>query len=438
MSVTGQQVVDYLMQYKGTPYQWGGDNPDTNFDCSGLLQWGFKHFGISIPRVTYDQIGYGKSISMDDLQVGDAVFFDTEPGTPGPDHVGIYIGNGKMLHAPHTGDVVKISDITSGYFAQHFMGGRRFNGVIGGGSGGNDTETGPADSKTPEQTKLSPEELASQYGWAYAFLNSDSSLKSLFQQAVDGNWTSEKFQAQLRQTDFWKNNSDVARKALEQKAVDPASWNATIQANTMKIQEMAAQVGAAIPNGQLGSLAEQMAMTGMGDEQLKNILGGWVDFTSNNTMNGTAGMVEHSMRQYADQQGVGLSSDSIKSYAQMFVKGLGTQDDFKNFIDQQAISEYPGWEQQIKAGGTMKQIANPYIQTMAQTLGLSPDSISLSDPTIKAALNGLDVNGNPVGKSLVDFEDSLRGDPRYRYTPQAMDKTMAVGNSVLKSMGLVG
>jgi hypothetical protein len=430
MAVQGKQVVDYLMQYLGRPYVWGGSTPDTNFDCSGLLQWGFKHFGIDIPRVTYDQIGTGKSVSMKDLQVGDAVFFDTS-SEAGPDHVGIYIGNGKMLHAPHTGDVVKISDITTGFFASHFMGGRRMNGVIGGGDA--NTDWG---SQNETDKRLSPEDLAASYGWAFSFLNSEPSLKGIFDKAVSENWTSDKFKAELRETDFWKNNSETARLALQQKATDPATWAAKMDANKLMISQLASKIGASIPEGKLAGMAEQAAMFDMNEEQLTQILGGWIDF-SKGTLSGQAGMYEHGMRQYADSMGVDLDQQSIKNYAQLMIKGMSTTQDFQNFVNEQASSAYPAFAEQIKGGQTLKNIANPYIQMMAQGLEMNPNQISLKDPTIKAALNGLDADGKPTGKNLVDFQDSLRGDPRWRSTQQAQDKGMAIGHAVLKNFGLV-
>jgi hypothetical protein len=432
MATSGQDVVNYLKQFLGTPYQWGGNSLSSGIDCSGLLQQGFAHFGIKIPRTTYDQIGEGKSIDLDHLQVGDAVFFDTDPNTKGPDHVGIYIGNGKMLQAPHTGDVVKVTDITQSYWTSKFMGGRRFDGVDGGGPSNQDWST-----QTPVEKKLSPQDMAAQYGWAYSFLNSDPSLKNLFNQAVDGSWTNDKFQAELKNTDFWRSNSDTARLALQQKTSDPATWSATIDANKFAISDLASKIGAAVPDSMLPKIAEQMAMTNMNEDQLRQVLAGYIDFTKNGTLTGEAGMYEHTMRQYSDSMGVDMNQQSIKNYAQLMVKGLSTPQDFQNFIKEQATSAFPAFQKQIQAGQTMQNIANPYIQQMAQSLEINPNSINLKDPTILAGLNGIDASGKPTGKNLVDFQDVLRGDPRWGQTQQAQDKVMNIGRTVLQNMGVI-
>src|SRR6185312_5388987 len=110
-------------EYLGTPYAWGGESP-TGFDCSGLAQYIYAESGVSIPRTTYDQFQSGNAVGKSQLQAGDLVFFkgsDSKNGLPG--HVGIYIGNGKMIDAPHTGDVVKVQSVAS---FPGYMGARRY------------------------------------------------------------------------------------------------------------------------------------------------------------------------------------------------------------------------------------------------------------------------------------------------------------------------
>ena len=431
MAVTGQQVVDYLMQFRGTPYAWGGNDLKGGIDCSGLLQQGFKQFGINISRTTFTQIGEGKAVDMKGLQIGDAIYFETNASTAGPDHVGIYIGNGKFLHAPKTGDVVKVSDLTDGYYANRFVGGRRFDGVVGGGEANNDWAT-----QSETEQRLSPEEMAANYGLSYAFMNSDASIKQTFDDAVAGNWTDQKFQAAFRNTDWWKNTADTARKALQMKASDPATWSFTLDANKQKALQMAAEIGASIPGSALDQLAENMAMTGMTDEGLRSLLSGYIDFTSDQNLNGQAGMHAASMRKYASDMGVDVSQQAIKNYAQLMIRGMSSQDDYKNFVNEQATSAFPAFAQQIKGGQTMRNIANPYVQMMAQTLEVNPNQLSLRDPTIMSGLNGLDQDGKPTGRTLTDFQTMLRGDPRWRSTQQAQDKTMNIGLNVLKQMGV--
>jgi peptidoglycan DL-endopeptidase CwlO len=109
-AVTGTSVVADAEQYLGVPYQWGGTSPTTGFDCSGLVQHVYADLGISLPRTSQEQVTAGTPVdSIADAQPGDLVFF--EPGASGPGHVGIYIGNGQMIDAPHTGTDVRIQAV---------------------------------------------------------------------------------------------------------------------------------------------------------------------------------------------------------------------------------------------------------------------------------------------------------------------------------------
>jgi cell wall-associated NlpC family hydrolase len=110
-------VVGIAMRYLGVPYVWGGSTP-RGFDCSGFVMYVFAQIGVSLPHSSYAQYGMGTPVSLGELQPGDLVFF------AGASHVGIYIGGGQFIHAPHTGDVVKVSSL-SGWYSATFAGGRR-------------------------------------------------------------------------------------------------------------------------------------------------------------------------------------------------------------------------------------------------------------------------------------------------------------------------
>ena len=99
-------VVGIAMQELGKPYVWGAAGPSA-FDCSGLVAYVYAQVGVSLPHNAAAQYGYGSPVAYEDLQPGDLVFFS------GLGHVGIYIGAGQFIHAPHTGDVVKISSLSS-------------------------------------------------------------------------------------------------------------------------------------------------------------------------------------------------------------------------------------------------------------------------------------------------------------------------------------
>jgi cell wall-associated NlpC family hydrolase len=116
LPVTGSgkaaQALRFAMSKLGRPYVWGAAGPST-FDCSGLTMWAYQHVGINLPHYTGSQWNAGTRISsIGDLQPGDLVFFYADLH-----HMGMYVGGGQMIHAPHTGDVVKISSMAGRPFA---------------------------------------------------------------------------------------------------------------------------------------------------------------------------------------------------------------------------------------------------------------------------------------------------------------------------------
>jgi peptidoglycan DL-endopeptidase CwlO len=114
-------VVGVAMSYIGTPYVWAGASP-AGFDCSGLVMYSYAQEGVSLPHSSYAMWSVGTSVPKDQLEPGDIVFFD------GLGHVGIYIGGGEFVHAPHTGTDVQVSSLDSGSYAASYDGARRILG----------------------------------------------------------------------------------------------------------------------------------------------------------------------------------------------------------------------------------------------------------------------------------------------------------------------
>ena len=113
------EVVSIALRYLGIPYRWGGSSPSTGFDCSGFVMYVYGRIGISLPHHAASQYGYGRPVARSQLAPGDIVFFN------GLGHNGIYVGGGSFVHSPHTGDVVKISSLSSSWYASTYVGARR-------------------------------------------------------------------------------------------------------------------------------------------------------------------------------------------------------------------------------------------------------------------------------------------------------------------------
>lgn len=109
----------------GTPYVWGGNKVGQGLDCSGFIQQSYKQVGINLPRTTYQQVKAGRPVKLNQLQPGDAIFTIPNPNGSGPEHVGMYIGNGQVQVSPTTGDVNKIVSLKS-YLTLGFVAARRY------------------------------------------------------------------------------------------------------------------------------------------------------------------------------------------------------------------------------------------------------------------------------------------------------------------------
>ncbi len=121
-------VLQKALALLGTPYRWGGTSPEKGFDCSGLVGYVFQNaLGIELPRISREMARNGEAVKdTASMNAGDLVFFGRRGRV---DHVGIYLGEGRFVHAPRTGRTVSVSRMDSGYWANKFMEARRVEGI---------------------------------------------------------------------------------------------------------------------------------------------------------------------------------------------------------------------------------------------------------------------------------------------------------------------
>lgn len=119
-----RKLTSYAQSLLGTPYKYGGNSPSTGFDCSGFVDHVFQHTAeVLLPRSSQLISRHGSAIKSSQLREGDLVFYDTN--NEAYSHVGIYLGNGRFIHAPSSGGKVRIEDMTLDYWKKHYNGARR-------------------------------------------------------------------------------------------------------------------------------------------------------------------------------------------------------------------------------------------------------------------------------------------------------------------------
>ncbi len=119
-----RQLTSYARSFIGTPYKYGGYSPKTGFDCSGFVDYVFRHAAhISLPHNAQKISRYGLPVKSLQLRAGDMVFYDTDRHAFS--HVGIYMGNGRFIHAPSSGGRVRMENMREAYWKEHYSGARR-------------------------------------------------------------------------------------------------------------------------------------------------------------------------------------------------------------------------------------------------------------------------------------------------------------------------
>ncbi len=119
-------VVETARQLLGTAYQYGGNTPESGFDCSGLVQYSYHQAGLAVPRTSKEQYRQARPVSRRHLQAGDLIFFRNRYGSF-VSHVGIYLGKGEFIHAPSSGKKVAINRLDTPYWKKHYYAAGRFH-----------------------------------------------------------------------------------------------------------------------------------------------------------------------------------------------------------------------------------------------------------------------------------------------------------------------
>jgi cell wall-associated NlpC family hydrolase len=115
----GERAARFALGAVGTPYRWGGESPSGGFDCSGLVRWAYGRVGIDLPHSSYALYGEGRRVAQRRMEPGDVLFFS------GLGHVGLYLGRGRMIHAPYSGKDVEIVLLRGSHYGQRLVGARR-------------------------------------------------------------------------------------------------------------------------------------------------------------------------------------------------------------------------------------------------------------------------------------------------------------------------
>ena len=115
----GERAAKIALTAVGVPYSWGGASLGSGFDCSGLVLWAYGRLGVELPHSSYSLFDIGRPVALNEMKPGDMVFFS------GLGHMGLYIGRGRMVHAPQSGRLVEVVPLSGSYYGDRLVGARR-------------------------------------------------------------------------------------------------------------------------------------------------------------------------------------------------------------------------------------------------------------------------------------------------------------------------
>ncbi|MEV4228131.1 hypothetical protein AB0J81_13725 [Streptomyces bobili] len=298
--------------------------------------------------------------------------------------------------------------------------------------------------------KLDSAELMEQYGLSSALINSSKELKSLFKQAVSGGWSAARFQASLKNSKWWKGQSDSLRKYITTRFTDPATWRQGNEAAAAKINRLAVSVGlgnqifrAGPGKGQANALLKQAVYNslalGWSDERLKDWLGSKVT-VHGGVMWGEAGEAFDKIHEISYLNGQRYSAAYYKAVATNIAAGRGTLEQYEAQIRKEAGARYSAYRDQLIAGQNLMDLAAPYIKSLSSLLEIPETDVDLFNSHIAKAMTAKPAKGAEASGSqmpLWQFETAVRADPLWRKTNNARESMMTVAHQVAKDFGLV-
>ena len=294
----------------------------------------------------------------------------------------------------------------------------------------------------PKKDKIDRDEMASSYGFALAFMESDPELKGLFNSAVRGTWTADKFIAKLRATKWFKHHSASVRNAIMQETSDPATYKSNVDQMHATVRDSwGAMFGEAqMSEKQLKVWAETAHRMGWSEAQLTDRMTRSLDYRKMlkaATLGGKAAEVKGQVDSLLANYGINLGDNWKAKQLEKVVEGNDTVAGIQGRVRDLAMREYGAFAERIAAGETVMEIADPYVQRMAGLLEVADGDIGLSDQMIQKALKQKAPDGKPAAMDLATFADQVRKDRRWQYTDNAKKDVANVTETLLRSFGLM-
>lgn len=326
--------------------------------------------------------------------------------------------------------------------------------------------TGVSSTGATQMDKFSPEQLAAKFGVAAAVINADKSLQDALNKilGLDGSGTmitDSELQTQIIQNTSWyKNQTDTQRKHSFFKQTNPAQYAADLQLNASEIVKMWAGSGLTISATDAITYADQMMQQAVIKDgkvvrydkaYLQKLMADSIKFDKTNTfesngkvvydLDGKLETMAQALYDRAYDYGYPstVSNDGFKKWFEASIKGLvaGTlnPEDVDNELEQRAMSLFPGLKDQMLRGQSLREAADPWINTIATTLEIDPKSLDLNNDIVQQALNYTDDKGNVSPMNLYGAKKLARRSKDFDFTQQAKEEKTNIAGIILRDHG---
>lgn len=279
---------------------------------------------------------------------------------------------------------------------------------------------------------LDMQEALNQYGYVGILAKKHPDLKSLLAKAVKQEWNSARFERELQDTSWYKSLSERKRAVELLKATDPATWKANLSTKTGEISALALRMGVKI---NATYWAEQALNNDWDEAALRHVL--FTKYDPKQTGRGESAEVAAHVRETYAAYGIPVSDAKARAHVESILAGHNTTGGLEAAIKTTAKKQYAQFADEIDAGMTIRDIADPYVQTMANVLEIPGTDVGLNDKYVKQALNARSADGKPALMSLTEFEKNLKNDARWGRTKQAKDETYAILQQVGTDWGFL-
>jgi len=444
-------LVSFLKAQVGKAYQSGANGPDA-WNCSSLVAAAYRNLGINMPAYTYAAVKYGESIdpTKQGLQPGDLIYVNGDGGRD-YGHVMVYIGGGQVIQAANTKTGVIQSAVPN---VQRIQAVRRMvdsNGALidapgavladhasyvpvvasanastapsvplYAASGNQDPNQAFSDiatgfTTTDTGTTTDPVALAKQlYPYLAAYLD-DPTIGPILKDAAAQKLSPDQLLGQLQATDWWKTTSATAREFDAKQKTDPASAQADIAAAEAQISSEALQLGLDADPAHIHEIAVDSVRLGWNDAQLRKVLGA----EANKNPAEIAQTQLANLTSMAGDYGLKYSPDQLQKWASDIIGGTATAQQFQSNLIDVASGKYPTISDALAKGTTLRAYMDPYVQQMAGVLGISANSVDLSDSKWTNVLSAPGPDGKPRPMTLQEATNYARQNPAFGWSKTA-------------------